>query len=164
MAKKVFKKSVPTGVKVISVLYFIGTAVVLLSWLAFLFGASALNVLLEQALGKALPSGAVFISPLGIFFILSALFEQDLEVAGLISLLEVVFLLMIVVLGFFIARGLWKRQQWARIVAGIFAVLEVLLILLGPLQGEFGRIIGLIIHGCIGWYLFFNATVKKAFK
>ena len=69
------------------------------------------------------------------------------------------------VLTFFVARGLWKLQNWARITAIVFAALGILQnISFRPMMGGFsGNILGLAISGLIGGYLLFSKEVKKAF-
>lgn len=126
---------VPTGVKVISVLYYIGAVVELLLGIALFAGADAIK--------RQVPLLAV----LGPFLI----------VGGII-------LLGLAVLSFFVGRGLWKGQKWARIVAIIFAALGVLLAVVGMVQGQIAsNIVSLVISGAIGGYLLFSSSVKSAF-
>ncbi|MEK6973997.1 MAG: hypothetical protein AABW41_02055 [Nanoarchaeota archaeon] len=64
------------------------------------------------------------------------------------------------IIGFFIANGLSRLKNWARITAIVFAIL-------GLINGLFTLPIGilnLLISGLILWYLGFNEEVKKAFK
>ena len=126
---------VPTGVKVISVLYYIGAVVELLLAIGLFFGAGALKSKLPflAMLGPLLAIG-------GVLFI------------GL------------AVLSFFVGRGLWKAQKWSRIVAIIFSVLGVLFAVLGMVQGQVaGNIFSLVVSGAIGGYLLFSGSVKAAF-
>ena len=127
----------PTGVKVISVLYYIGAVVELLLAVALFFGAGAIASKLPFNFGTL--GSALFI------------------VLGIV-------LLGIAVLSFFVGRGLWKAQKWSRIVAIIFAVIGVLFAILGMVQGQVGsNIISLVISGAIGGYLLFSSGVKAAF-
>ena len=128
---------VPTGVKVISVLYYIGAVVELLLAVALFFGAGAVASKLPLNLGAL--GSALFI------------------VLGIV-------LLGIAVLSFFVGRGLWKAQKWARIVAIIFSVLGVLFAILGMVQGQVAsNVVSLVISGAIGGYLLFSSSVKAAF-
>jgi len=132
---------VPTGVKVISVLYYIGAALGLILGILFLVGAGVVSEYLDQIASAgtfAAASQGIFIG-LGIFVIAFA------------------------VLGFFIARGLWKAQKWARIVAIILAIISILFAILALVQGQLSSIVELIIHGVIGGYLLFSTKVKAAF-
>jgi hypothetical protein len=132
-------KSVPTLVKVISVLYYIGAAFSVLFAVLLFVGAGSIGALLSEVplLGSI---GAGFFIVLGIIFIALA------------------------VLDFFIARGLWKGKNWARIVAVIFAVLGVLMAIFGMVGGAIGsNLFSLIINGLIGYYLLFTKQVKEAF-
>ncbi len=137
MVKKV-EKGIPTGVKVISILTYIGFALLLLAGIAFIVGGSFAETLLpDLAEAGIVKAGAVFI---GIVLILFA------------------------VLNFFIARGLWKGHNWARITTVIFLALAFIGDLMSLIGGNFSSIIALIIYGLIGYYLLFNKDVKKAFS
>jgi hypothetical protein len=127
--------TVPTGVKVISVLYYVGAVFELIIAVLLFVGSGAIKT--------KVPLLAV----LGPFLI----------IGGII-------LLGLAVLSFFVGFGLWKGKKWARIVAIIFAVLGVLLALIGMLQGQIvSNILGLVISAGIGAYLLFSKSVKAAF-
>ena len=127
---------VPTGVKVVSVLYYIGAALELLLAIALFIGAGTIA------------SKIPIIGALG---------------AGLFVVVGVV-LIGLAALSFFVGRGLWKAQKWARIVAIIFSVLGVLFAVLGMVQGQVASsVVNLIISGAIGGYLLFSKDVKAAF-
>lgn len=132
-------KTVPTLVKVISVLYYIGAVFLLLFAILLFVGAGSVGALLSEIplLGSI---GA------GVFIVLGVLF------------------LALAVLDFFVARGLWKGRNWARIVAIIFAILGVVMAIFGIAGGAIGsNLFGLIISGLIGYYLLFNKQAKEAF-
>ncbi len=132
-------QQVPVGVKIISVLYYIGAVLGVIFGILFLVGAGAIGSIADQiplfgALGAALfVVGGIILIGLG-------------------------------VLGFFIGRGLWKARSWARIVAIIFAALGILLAVVSMVQGEIlSNIFGLVINLVIGGYLLFSNSVKEAF-
>lgn len=130
----------PTLVKIIGVLYYIGAVLLVLLGIAFFVGASLLGGLLEQIpLLGALGSGLFVVA--GIIFI------------GL------------AVLYFFIGRGLWKTQNWARIVVIILAAIGAISGIYSIIQGNLAsNIVGLIINLAVGGYLLFGNDVKAAFS
>ena len=130
-------KHVPTGVKVISVLYYIGAVLGVLAGIFLILGAGMLGSLVEQ-----------------------------IPLAGLFGGLFVVFGIVMIgfgVLGFFVGRGLWNGDAWARIVAIIFAGISVLFALISLIAGDFSSIFSLVVNGLIGYYLWFSNEVKAAF-
>jgi len=128
------KSNVPTGVKIIAVLYYIGAVAALIAAIAMFFGASVI--------GDAIP----LLGP-GLFVL-----------GGIV-------LLVLAVLSFFIARGLFRKQKWSRILVIIFSVLSVLGGLSAMFTGEFfSNLVSLVIAAVIGGYLWFNKAVKAAFK
>ena len=134
-------KSVPTGVKVIAVLYYISAVIGIILGLLFLVGGGMIGFIASQ------------IPLFGIFGMLgSALFV----VVGII-------LIGLSILNFFIGRGLWKAQPWARIVAIIFAALGILMAIIFIVQGNIINIFTLVIELVIGGYLLFNKKAKEAF-
>ncbi len=128
----------PLGVKIISVLYYIGAVLELLVAVLLFVGAGAVSKL--PVLGALGALGAGLFVVFGVVFI------------GL------------AVLSFFVGRGLWKGQKWARIVAIIFAVLGILFALVGMVGGQIAsNIVSLVISAAIGGYLLFSKDVKAAF-
>lgn len=125
-------KQVPVGVKIISILYYIGAVISLISGIALIAGGSFLS---------------------GLY---GGLFTGLAVVAG-------IFMIALAVLGFFVGRGLWKGQQWARVVAIILAILGIISAISSLVQGAWSSIVGLIIQIVIGGYLWFSKEVKKAF-
>lgn len=133
----IVKKSAPVGVKIISILYYIGAAVGLIFGLSLMFGGGALSTLLG---GLGILFGSLFII-LGIILIGFA------------------------VLSFFIGRGLWKAQKWARIVAIIFGILGFLGGVFSLVGGSIGAgIVNILIEGFIIGYLLFSLEVKQFFS
>ncbi len=138
------EKNVPTGVKIIAVLDYIGAAITALLGILLLVGAGVAGSLIARVPGlQGIAAGAVgvVLAVIGVIFIALA------------------------VLSYFIARGLWKGQNWARIVKIIFAVLGVLNGLLALFGGSVGTgIFYIAIFGLIGGYLWFNKDVKAVFS
>ena len=134
---------VPTGVKVISVLYFIGAGFSLLFGLLFMVGAGFVAPLLSKIplLG---PIGSGFLTG---FFILLGIIIIGLGV-----------------LEFLIGRGLWKGKNWARITATIIAGIGVLSGLYSIIKGNYSSSLGLAINLLVGYYLLFSNEVKSAFS
>ena len=134
--KNLIKKSAPVGVKIISILYYIGAV------------ASILLILLV-AFWKE------FLSQIPSIDLLGPSFLVVIIIAGLLM----------AVLDFFVARGLWKGQNWARIVAIVFSALGLIGAIVSLVQGSIGSgIISLVIDGVIGGYLLFAKEVKRFFR
>ncbi len=74
-----------------------------------------------------------------------------------------VYMLLFAVLFFFIGRGLWKGQKWARVVAIIFAIL-FFLDGLSVFRGfSLNELLRLFFGGAISGYLLFAKEVKQFF-
>lgn len=131
-------KEMPLGVKVISVLYYVGCAVSVVIGLMLIIGSSAVDTLAQQN-----PALATFSSGFAI-------------VGGFVFLA-------VAVLGFFIGRGLWKGQSWSRITTIILSAIGVLFAIVAIVGGDFTSIISLAINSIIGSYLLFSSDVKAAF-
>ncbi len=131
----IMDKVIPTGVKIISVLYYISAAFLVLGGILVTVGSSFLGSVAEY--GNVSSSLGVGVG---------------------------VFLIALAVLNFFIARGLWKGQSWARIISIVFNVLGVLGAIYGIVQGMYVQpIVSLLINAAIGGYLLFSSEVKAAF-
>jgi len=128
------KNDMPAGIKVISVLSYLGAVFLAIMGLALILGGGFLTSLFEI---PAMFGGAII--AFGILMIASG------------------------VLSFFIGRGLWKGQNWARITAGVFTIIGFLFALLGIIGGNYSSLVTLIIEGLIVWYLLMNKGVKEAF-
>lgn len=132
-------KNVPTLVKVISVLFYIGAVLLLIFGLLSLVGAGAMG-----SVASAIPILTILGS--GLFVVLG------------------IILIALAVLYFFIGRGLWKGQSWARIVAIILSIIGVVMAIWGMVQGSIAsNVVGLIVNALIGGYLLFSSNVKAAF-
>lgn len=130
-------KIIPTGVKVIAVLYFIISAIlIILGIFSILVGGLTIEFPILGTLGSAMFKFMGFI------------------VLGLS------------ILYFFTGRGLWKGKNWARIVAIIFAIIGLInsLIPMFSQQNMIGNVLGLIINGFMGGYLIFNSKAKDVFS
>ncbi|VVB79654.1 Uncharacterised protein [uncultured archaeon] len=124
----------PVGVKILSILAYIGAVVTLILGIVMLFGANFLSGFLSQWVpvsGFLVGSMIVFV---GVVFIALA------------------------VLDYFVGRGLWSGQNWARILVLIFSVLSVL----GSLRHF--DIVNIVIDAVIIWYLGFNKEAVNYFK
>jgi hypothetical protein len=135
----------PTGVTILAVLYFLGTAFLGLCGLLFIVGGSVLSGL-AHAGGPA-----------------SALFAMGGVVAGAIF---IVFALLELAIGV----GFIKLQNWARIVAIIFTGIGVLLGILGTISllahlMVFALVFRVVLLAIQIWILayLFQPNVKQAF-
>jgi hypothetical protein len=141
----------PAGVIVIAILYFIGAAFSLLGGLLFIAGGGFLASLMNQQ-GQAGASGLATL------------------MAGLGAVMGVVFL-GFGVLDVFVALGLLKLKNWARIVAIVLSVIGACFQLLGILGSlsHFNpgslvfNLIFLAIYAWTIWYLL-KPEVKAAFQ
>lgn len=133
--------AVPTGVKVISVLYYIGAGVSILFGLLLLIGADFFMRTVSSNLPHLPLQGLT-----GIFIALG------------------IILIGLSVLNFFIGRGLWRGKNWARIFVIIFSALGVISGLYSIIMGSYLSVLGVVINLSIGGYLMFNAAVKSAFS
>lgn len=133
-------KEVPVGVKVLAVLQYIGAVVSFLFGLFFIFGATTMISVMTSMM--SVPGEMVK----GVFVFLGVLFVG------------------IAVLYFFMAKGLWKGKNWARITSIVFCCLGVLSALLSLIIGNFVALLSLAINGFFAGYLLFNKEVKTAFE
>ena len=137
------RKEVPVGVKIISILYYIGAVFMILIGLIFIFGAS----------------------------LVSSLFENNPEIAeagaGVLVIIGIIVLLF-GALFIFLGIKLWKGKNWARIVPIVISILGVLMELLslvsGNIQTIVWSIIWIVIDGTIAGYLLLSKDVKETFR
>ena len=127
-------KQPPIGVKIISDLGYIETALTALLAIAAIFASQFASYLLP--IPSIIKSAFPFIG---------------------------ILLLAFAVLSFFIARGLWKGKNWTRILTIIFAILGILSTIVSLFSGRFSSIIQLAIYGWIAYYLIANKEVKAFF-
>jgi hypothetical protein len=138
-------KEVPTIVKIISILNYIGAGFAGLVAVMLFVGSGFLGTLLASIPALATIPYLSLIGTLG-----SALFIF----AGIM-------LLGMAVLSFFMARGLWRGKNWARIVQIVFCCFGILT---GLISLSLASIVPLAVNGAIAGYLIFNKEVKKVFK
>lgn len=139
MVKKQIKVSHkrPIGVTILSVLSFIGAAFTLLFGLMMFFGSAFVGPMIARMAPQ----------------------YTDFTSAGIALVIFMgIILIAFAVLDFFIGKGLWNGQNWARIIVLVFAVLAIL----GAVFPF--NIVNLIIGGLIVWYLGFNKTALAYFK
>ena len=134
-------KNVPTGVKVVSVLFYIGFFLFLVSGILSIGGVG----LPEENITGA----AVGVPQLGRGFEI---------VSGVISVALAVFV-------FFVGMGLWKGRRWSWLSSIIIAGLGIFISLISMLGGRvIGNLIVLLIYAVIGGYLLFNESARKVFS
>ncbi len=147
------RESVPKGVKVISILYYIGAVLSFVSALAFIVigvwilinpGASSQFNSLMQSLSATFGPGFSFFK----FFLI--IFGVVLAGIGVFDL--------------FVAKGLVKGKAWTRIVVVLISAFGFLSSLSSLVGGDFKEVFGLVISGLIFWYLAFSHSVKKFFE
>lgn len=134
------KSTAINWVKVIAILGWISAAVYFIVGLFALFGGTFLATLI-QAFGE------------GVF-------------AGLVGAAVIVFGIVFLALGvfiFFVARGLWKHENWARIVMIVISILIGIISGLASITSGVG-VVGLIINGGIFYLLTFQKEVVALFK
>ena len=133
------KKIIPTGVKIIAILNYIGAGFLALFGLLSLIGAGMFASVLSEIPLLGMLGGGLFI------------------VASII-------LIALAVLLFFIGRGLWKGQKWARIIEIFSAAVGIIMTLVSIINGQIlGNLFNLAINCLIGGYLLFNVKVKEFF-
>ncbi|MDD5699928.1 MAG: DUF2127 domain-containing protein [Candidatus Nanoarchaeia archaeon] len=133
------RNEVPIGVKIISILYYISAGFGVL-FAIFLF------------------AGFAFLSTLMPFLsVISAM-------GYILVIVCAVIVLAISVLSFFIARGLMKLKNWARILVLVFAGLGIVMGLYSFVSGfSFSMVIQIAVQAAIGGYLLFAKEAKRAF-
>jgi len=133
-------KEIPIGVKIISILYYISAGFAVL-FAIFLF------------------VGFAFLSTLMPFLTAISAWGYILVVFCAIIVLA------FSVLSFFIAKGLWKAKNWARMLVIVFSAMSVLGLLTSLFTNfSFGSLVSVAVQGAVGGYLLFAKEVKEAFK
>jgi len=132
----------PTGVKVISILYQIGGVIDMLLGTFLTVVGTGLTSLIAGNNALAGLIGAV---------------------SGVVFLIGGLFLVGIGVLIFVVGRGLWNARNWARIVVIVLSVVGILMSFANMFTGFIMGIITLAVNGLICWYMTTNKDVKKTF-
>ena len=132
------QKEIPLGVKIISILYYIGAVLLIIFGILFLVGSG-------QIASKAseLP-------------LLGAISSSLFVIAGIA-------MIVIGILIFLLARGLWKLRPWARIVTIVLMCLAILSAIVSLIQGSPVSWSSTIVNAIIAGYLIFSKNVKTAF-
>lgn len=165
MAKKILRKrklaggrgsdlaNVPFGLKLISILYYVGA---ILSWIsALMFLIIGVAVLINPD---------VVVKFQNLTESLSTTLGFGGSILGILLLLFGIIIVGVGILDFFIAKGLIRKKRWTRTIVVIFSALGFLSSLVYLIGGDWSQVFGLIVSGLIGWYLIFNQSVKKFFR
>lgn len=139
MEKIIHKQQVPVGIKIISIIYYVGGILGIINGVLKIF-SGLLLLSVKEYLGTS-------------FSLFSFIFFGIIMIGGGILTL-------------FIARGLWKAKRWARIVTIISVCLGIIASVIMLTQGKniVVYILGIILNFAIVGYLLFNNNVKKAFR
>ena len=141
MADESGGRSPPLGVKIISILGYIGGGIgVVMSLATFLFGGGMMST-------YSMVTGAMMTGMFGLFWLMAL-------IGIVLSVFEIV-----------VAYYLWHGKNWARIVVIVFTSLGVVGALFSLIAGSiFSGIVSLAINGLIVWYLGFNEEAKSFFS
>jgi len=145
---------IPRELKVISIIFYIGSFFHIIGALLMLFGGIA---------------GTALISALGVDKILELmpnLTQQQVIFATVLSALLIVGAIVTFVMGvleYYVGRDLMKRRNWARITAIIILLLGLIKSITLLISGNFVSIIGIILYGIASWYLLFHKNIRKIF-
>ena len=145
------KKNVHVGVKIISVLNWIsGILMIILGFIALWIGFTKPDFITQNV-------------PLGTPEAVLAELQTTLSYIHRVALIGGFILLPLGIIAIFIAIGLWKGRNWARVTGIVFLLIGAIIALLGITLKPTTNIISLIINGSIACYLLFNKKVKEAF-
>lgn len=133
----IVKKKVPLGLRIISIIYYIASALYLTIALVAFFKK---NWILE-------------LSNLGLLPVMNA---QTTFIFGAVFLL-------LSIISFFIARGLIKFHAWSRIALLGICSINIIGGLFSIIEGNYPSIINLVFNLIIASYLIFSKKVKRAF-
>lgn len=153
--KNVSKKNIPLGLKILVILDYIGSALAILGGIVFiLFSFFADSIFQSQEVIQELANKGISAE------------EMQVAISNLPTLMITFGILFLIVgiINIFIARGLWKGKNWARIITLIFSSLGIVMGLLNLFMGNFISLVGLIINGIVAWYLGFNKNIKNYFE
>src|SRR3989344_1989591 len=130
----VMQKTIPIGVKIISILFYLVSAGMIFSAITLMVSGIAIPIPGLGLLGSAtFIVGGIILVALGVF-------------------------------GLFVGRGLWKGKNWTRIVAIIFMAVYIISGIISLIQGvSIITILFVLIYAFIAGYLLFSSKVKAAF-
>jgi hypothetical protein len=133
-------KEIPTGVKVISILYYLGAVFSAIVGILLIVGAGMADSFVSEVPVIAEIGAGMFV------------------VVGII-------MIGLGVLSFFIGKGLWKGRSWARTLVIILCCMGVVTALISIAGGDVANnVFNILLNGVVGGYLWFNKRVKKAFS
>jgi hypothetical protein len=150
------RREAPLGVKIISILLFINSGLFsLFSLIIVIFGivfTAYPSALQDQQIQNQLVQAGISLSSLGWFFIFAGLF---------IMLLSILF--------FFIALGLWRGRVWARVTTLAIIILGVFVNAFKVITGRFGTtmildFVTIIFYIIVFIYLALSKEAKVFFK
>lgn len=140
--------SVPLGVQIISILAYV---LAVFSLLVVVFRTAMSPEELQRLITSLIEDGTA-----------STTIASNFVVGGIFG---TILFLVFAILMFFVGRGLWKGQKWARIVMIVLAAVGFLGDLADVLRGDVLRnLADLIINGIVAGYLLFNKKVKASFR
>jgi ABC-type spermidine/putrescine transport system permease subunit I len=147
--KKVLKvkKSAPAGIKIISILIYFFAILLMIIGIALLAGAVGGSAAVVGVGLENVDTGdfGPITSPM------VALIFGSLFLGGVIVIISGILL-------FFVARGLWRGENWARTVA-------IVLIVISFIDSFFSLdVLSVVIDGLIGYYLIWSRDVRAWFK
>ncbi len=131
------KEKKPVGIWIISVFYFIAVVLYFLTGLISLFYKELLYNIPKL---------------------------KELSLANGVFIFFGLFMFGLAILSFFIARGILKRQNWARTTVIVISIINIVGGILSIAEGSYISSINLLANLVIGIYLIFSEKVKKFFK
>jgi hypothetical protein len=158
------QKEPPTWVKVLSVLYFISAGLLIVVAIALVILSVMVVKYIELTQNSTPPYAET--SSAGLLSIL-----PPANVIIIMGIFGALFCIGFAVFHFFLAKGLWKLKNWARITLIVFSSLGALtafgwLLLysfISNLPGIAGSLVSVLLNGLVFLYLLRNEEVKKAF-
>lgn len=161
-------REIPLGINILSVLYYVTAGLSILFSILFIIGGilfltnpGLFNLPLNvEDVTAGLPPDVVVEDVVSNLPLLNLI----LSWIGWILIVLAVLLIGASILDYFIARGLRRGKNWTRILLLIFSALGIVGGLVSLFKGNFINIIGIVISGAIGYYLYFVKEVKEFFS
>lgn len=178
MVKKVVKKTVnkkgsgkkiPTGVKVISILNYVGAGLGILFGILMIIAAIVFSqAAFQDEIVNNLLSDSATLEEFSKAFDMGTSPEELRAGLGTVTSLFIgfgIFLIVLSVVSIIVGIGLWKGRSWARITQIVLGVLGILLSFSSLFAGDIvNSILMIIVYGLIVGYLAFNKEAKAYFK